>query len=124
MARRKSPTLTDAELPLMEVIWTKGSATAAEVLSALPDAELAYTTVLNTLRILEGKGYLRHTKEGKAFVYHPLIDREQASQSAVQYLISRFFGNSPDLLVSNLIRQEQLNKKELSRLKKLIEENE
>ena len=124
MARRKSPTLTDAELPLMEVIWRKGSATAAEVLSELPDAELAYTTVLNTLRILETKGYMRHTKDGKAFVYHPLIDKDQASQSAIQYLISRFFSNSPGLLVSNLIRREQLSKKELSRLKKLIEENE
>lgn len=124
MARRKSPTLTDAELPLMDVIWQKGSATAAEVLAALPDAELAYTTVLNTLRILETKGYLRHTKDGKAFIYHPVIDREQASQSAVQYLVSRFFGNSPGLLVSNLIKQERLNKNELRRLKKLIEENE
>lgn len=124
MARRKSPTLTDAELPLMDVIWQKGSATAAEVLAALPDAELAYTTVLNTLRILEAKGYLRHTKDGKAFIYHPVVDRERVRESAVEYLISRFFGNSPGLLVSNLIKQEQLNKHELRRLKQLIEENE
>jgi predicted transcriptional regulator len=124
MARKKSPTLTDAELRLMEVIWQKRSASAAEVLDALPDADLAYTTVLNTLRILETKGYLRHTKDGKAFIYHPLVDRNQASRTAVQYIISRFFGNSPGLLVSNLIADEQLNKQDLRRLKQLIEESE
>jgi predicted transcriptional regulator len=124
MARKKSPTLTDAELRLMEVIWQKGFASAAEVLESLPDGDLAYTTVLNTLRILETKGYLRHTKDGKAFIYHPLVDRSQASRTAVQYLVSRFFGNSPGLLVSNLIEQEQLNKQDLRRLKKLIEESE
>jgi len=124
MARKKSPTLTDAELRLMEVIWQKGSASAADVLESLPDADLAYTTVLNTMRLLETKGYLRHTKDGKAFIYHPLVDRNEASRSAVQYLLSRFFGDSPGLLVSNLIQEEQLDKKELRRLKKLIEESE
>jgi predicted transcriptional regulator len=124
MARRKSPTLTDAELRLMQVIWEKKSATASEVLAMLPDAELAYTTVLNTLRILEAKGYLRHTKEGKAFVYHPVIDRTEASRAAVRHIVSRFFSNSPQLLVSNLIRDEQLSKRDLQRLKTLIEESE
>ena len=124
MARSKSPTLTDAELRLMDVIWQKGHATAADVLAAMPDAELAYTTVLNTLRILETKGYLRHTKQGKAFIYHPLVDRGQASRSALQHIVSRFFGNSPSQLVSTLLRDERLNKRELNRLKKLIDESE
>jgi predicted transcriptional regulator len=108
----------------MQVIWDKKSATAADVLAMLPDAELAYTTVLNTLRILESKGYLRHTKEGKAFVYHPLIDRIEASRAALRHIVSRFFSDSPRLLVSNLIRDEQLSKRDLQRLKQLIEESE
>lgn len=124
MARKKSPTLTDAELRLMDVIWDKRSASAAEVLAALPDSELAYTTVLNTLRILEVKGYVRHTKDGKAFIYHPLIEREEASRTALHYIVSRFFGNSPRLLVSNLIEDEKLSKQDLHRLKQLIEESE
>jgi predicted transcriptional regulator len=124
MARKKSPTLTDAELRLMDVIWQKRSASAAEVLEALPDAELAYTTVLNTLRILEAKGYVRHTKDGKAFIYHPIVERHEASRTALQYIVSRFFGNSPRLLVSNLIADEQLSKQDLRRLKQLIEEIE
>jgi predicted transcriptional regulator len=124
MARQKSPTLTDAELKLMEVVWQRESATAAEVLETLPDAKLAYTTVLNTLRILEDKGYLRHTKDGKAFVYHPVIERADARRAALRHIVSRFFGNSPELLVSNLIHDEQLSKRDLQRLKALIEESE
>ena len=123
MARKKSPTLTDAELRLMDVIWSKGSASAADVLDALPDANLAYTTVLNTLRILEQKKHLRHTKDGKAFIYHPVIDRGEASRTALRHLVSRFFQNSPRLLVSNLIEDEQLSPKDLNQLKALIEGN-
>ena len=63
MARTKSPDLTEAELRLMDVIWRKGSATVAEVAEGLPkQLDLAYNTVLTTLRILEDQGYVRHTK--------------------------------------------------------------
>ena len=71
MPRPKSPNLTEAELRLMDVIWDKGRATVGEVAEALPkELDLAYNTVLTTLRILEDKGYLKHTKpkEGPAFV--------------------------------------------------------
>ncbi len=125
MPRKKSPTLTDAELRLMDVIWTLGSANTTDVLKALPgDDQLAYTTVLTTLRILEDKGYLRHTKDGKSFVYHPRVDRASVRQSALRHLVSRFFQNSPELLVSNLIADEQLSPKDLQRLKKMIQESE
>ena len=72
MARKKSPHLTESELRLMELIWQRGGATVAEVAGALPKSlGLAYNTVLTTLRILEEKGYLRHTtaKDSRAFIY-------------------------------------------------------
>ena len=84
MARKKSANLTDAELRLMDVVWEKGEATVSEVAEALPrELGLAYNTVLTTLRILEEKGFLRHTKakEGRAFVYRAVVDREQASRT-------------------------------------------
>jgi predicted transcriptional regulator len=125
LARKKSPTLTDAELRLMDVLWTKGSANTTDVLNALPgDDRLAYTTVLTTLRILEDKGYLRHTKDGKAFVYHPVVDRASVRRSALRHLVSRLFQNSPELLISNLISDGQMSSKQLRRLKKMIEESE
>ena len=87
MARKKSQDLTEAELRLMDVIWRKGSATVAEVADALPDQlGLAYNTVLTTMRILEDKGYVRHTKpkEGRAFLYHPVVGQKEASRNAVR----------------------------------------
>jgi len=125
LARKKSPHLTEAELRLMDVIWDKGSATVSEVVEALPkDLGLAYNTVLTTLRILEDKGYLRHTKpdDARAFVYQAVIGRNEAGRSAVRYLVSRFFRNSPELLVLNLLEDEELSAKELAHIRKMIVE--
>jgi predicted transcriptional regulator len=123
MARKESPILTDAELRLMNVLWTRGASTVNDVLEALEsDPPLAYSTVLTTLRILEEKGYVAHDKDGRAFVYSPLVPREQAQQSALQSLLSRFFAGSAEQLVHNLLNQEKLNRSELKRLKQMIEE--
>ncbi len=122
MGRKASPTLTDAELRLMDVLWENGAATVNQVAEALQSASpLAYSTVLTTLRILERKGYVRHEKDGRAFVYQPVVNRSSASRSAVRHLLSRFFRNSPELLVLNLIENEDLDGHELERLKKLIQ---
>jgi len=125
LALKKSLQLTEAELRLMDVIWDKGSATVAEVAEALPKSlGLAYNTVLTTLRILEDKGYLRHTaaKEGRAYIYNARVSREQASRSAVRHLLSRFFDDSAEALVLNLIDDEQLSDAELKRVKDLLKE--
>ena len=121
MARKKSPTLTEAELRLMEVLWEKRSATVGEVLAGLPDdTALAYNTVLTTLRILESKGYVVHAESGRAFVYRPLVGRDEARRSATQQLVRRFFDNSPGLLALSLLEQEHIDEEELERLKTLI----
>ena len=125
MARKKSPNLTEAELRLMDVLWEKGEATVSEVAAALPEElGLAYNTVLTTMRILEEKGFLRHTKakDSRAFVYRPVVGREEASRSAVRYLVSRFFRNSPELLVLNLLEDEELSTKERLRIRALLGE--
>ncbi|HEY4362138.1 MAG TPA: BlaI/MecI/CopY family transcriptional regulator [Bryobacteraceae bacterium] len=126
MARKKSRNLTEAELRLMDVLWAKGAATVAEVAEALPKKlGLAYNTVLTTMRILEDKGYLRHTKsqEGRAFVYRPVVSRDAASRSAVQHLLGRFFRNSPGALVLNLLEDEELSQDELERIRMLLKES-
>ena len=121
MARRKSPTLTEAELRIMNVVWKKTEATVSDVVDALSggDAPPAYSTVLTILRILERKGYVSHVKEGRAFVYQPLVDREQARRSAIKYLMSRFFNGSPELLMLNILENEELGDQDLDRLRKM-----
>jgi predicted transcriptional regulator len=125
LARKKSPNLTEGELRLMKVLWKKGVATVGGVAASLTDdPPLAYSTVLTTLRILEGKGYLRHTKKGRAFVYEPVIAQEEASRTALGYLVNRFFGGSSELLVVNLLKEETISRAEMRRIKKMIAESE
>jgi predicted transcriptional regulator len=126
LARKKSLNLTEAELRLMDVIWEKERATVAEVSEALPkQLGLAYNTVLTTLRILEDKGYVRHSKskEGRAFIYRPVVSRERASRSAVRSLLGRFFGNSVEALVLNLLEDEELSEGERRRIQALLRED-
>jgi predicted transcriptional regulator len=124
MARKKSAHLTEGELRLMEVLWDKGAATVSEVLEGLPPKPaLAYSTVITTLRILENKGYVRHTKDGRAFVYRALIGREDARETAVTHLVRRFFEGSPALLMLNLVEGGKIDPAELKRMRKRIEED-
>lgn len=108
----------------MNALWNKGQGTVGEI-AALVDADppLAYSTVLTTLRILENKGYVRHTKQSRAFVYEPAINREQASSGAVRHLLKRFFNDSPELLVANLLKDEKLQRRDFEKLRKLIAEH-
>jgi predicted transcriptional regulator len=123
MARKKSPHFTDAELRLMDVLWDKGSATVSDVLEGLKaKPPLAYSTVITTLRILETKGYVSHTKEGRAFTYQPLIGRDEARQSAITHLLQRLFEGSPELLVTSLFEDRKISAAEMKRLRALIEE--
>jgi predicted transcriptional regulator len=125
MRRKKSPNLTEAELRLMEVLWRKGHATVADIAAELPkQLGLAYNTVLTTMRILEVKGYARHDKpkQGRAFIYRPVISRDQASRSAVRHLLGRFFGNSAEALVLNLLQAKDLDELERERIRALLKE--
>ena len=125
MPPKKSPTLTEAELRLMEVLWQNGPGTVQEILQGLPEtAPLAYNSVLTTIRILEQKGYVKHVKDGRAHVYTPLIQREEATRSEIRRLVNRFFGSSHELLVLNILEDQTVDAKELKRLRKMLEGSE
>jgi predicted transcriptional regulator len=107
----------------MEVVWERGEVTVSDVVENLPkNVNLAYSTVLTTLRILESKGYIKHKKEGRAFIYSAVVVREQAQESALSHLLRRFFDNSPESLMLNLIDAKKISAKELAKLRKRIEE--
>lgn len=105
----------------MEVLWKQKSATVADVAAALPPPPVAYNTVLTILRILERKGHVRHDEVGRAYVYRPAIARDDAAQSAVGDLVSRFFRNNPGELALRIIERERPSAEELARLRALIE---
>ena len=105
MARRKTPTLTEAELRLMLIIWEKGEATVNDVVHALPPKNRpAYNSVLTIMRILEQKGYLEHVKKGRAHAYRAQVSREKERQNVINHVVKNFFDNSPELLLLNILK--------------------
>ena len=106
----------------MEIIWARGPSTVQDVVDALPaDTPLAYSTVLTMLRILEQKAYLAHKKDGRAYVYESLVEKQEAQRGALQHLIKRFFDDSPELLVLNLMENPEFDAADLERLKSMID---
>ena len=123
MPPRTSPTLTEAELRIMNVLWQKGSGTVQQILDGLSSKPaLAYNSVLTTVRILEKKGYLKHVKDGRAHVYLPLVGRKEATSFEIRHLLNRFFQNSHELLVMNILEDASIDAEELQRLRKMMEE--
>jgi BlaI family penicillinase repressor len=122
LARSKSATLTDAELRIMNVLWEKGSATVHEVLHAMPEKPaLAYNSVLTIIRILETKGYVKHVKDKRAHIYLPKVGRKDATRFEVRHLLSRFFSNSHESLVLNILEDQSIDADELAKLRQLLE---
>ena len=121
MARRRSVPLTEVELRLMEIVWASGPVTVAAVVEALPAGDRpAYNTVQTMMKILERKGYVTRRAEGRAFVYHAVVDREAAARTALSHVVQRFFGGSPRALALNLIEGDHLSEDELEELRATI----
>jgi predicted transcriptional regulator len=118
---RQSGTLTEAELRIMNVLWLKGSGTVQQVLDSIVEKPaLAYNSVLTTIRVLERKGYLKHLKDGRAHVYTPLVGQKEATRSEIRHLVGRFFKNSHEQLVLNLLEDEGIEPEEIGRLREML----
>jgi len=123
MARKRTPTLTDAEARVMSVLWQQQNATVGDVVAAISKTRpTTYSTIQTILRILETKGYVAHEKVARAFVYRAVVDARQARRHDAKHLVSRLFNGSPSLLVLNVLEDEQIDAAELKKLKKLVEE--
>jgi predicted transcriptional regulator len=86
-----------------------------------PKPALAYNTILTTIRILEKKGYVKHLKDGRAHIYMPLVGQKEATRFEVRNLVNRFFKNSHELLVLNILEDKNLDAEELKRMTQLLE---
>jgi predicted transcriptional regulator len=117
--------LTDGELRLMRVLWRRGPSTVGDVVHALPGpATPAYNTVQTMMRILERKGFVTHRKDGRAFVFNPVVDESRARKSAIRHVLDRFFDNSPGTLVLSLLQNEDVPDDELRQVRELIERHD
>ena len=125
MPPRQSGTLTEAELRIMNVLWVTGSGTIQQVLDSITQKPaLAYNSVLTTVRVLERKGYLKHLKDGRAHVYTPLVGKKEATRSEIRHLVSRFFKNSHEQLVLNLLEDQGIGAEEIGRLRQMLDQKD
>jgi len=119
----KDPTFTERELDVMSVLWRRGSGTVAEVREAL-GAPVGYTTILKILQILEEKGAVTHTREGRAYRYAPRVDSDAAGGSALSRILDRIFEGSAELLLARLVEARPIPPDELARMREMLEELE
>ena len=115
------PRLTTRELDVMSILWRLESGTVAEVRRQLSD-RLAYTTVLWVLQTLEEKGYVRHEKEGRAYRYYPVMEREDAGESALSRLLDKVFHGSAAMLVAQLVNERTIPPQELRQIRELLDD--
>jgi BlaI family penicillinase repressor len=120
--RRRSAALTDAEHRIMHVLWDYPGSSVGDVVERIEGpSRPAYNSVLTILRILEKKGYVSHEKDGRAFVYSAVVDRQAARRGALSHLLSRFFNGSREELVMDLFGHEQVDAEELAKVKALLD---
>jgi BlaI family transcriptional regulator, penicillinase repressor len=113
--------LGHVQLRIMQVLWEKRKATAREITDAINASEpIAHSTVQTMLRVLEDKRAVAHKPEGRTFVFFPLVAESEFKQGATQNLIERVFGGSASGLVAHLLVSENVSKKEIGEIRKLI----
>jgi predicted transcriptional regulator len=119
------PKLGDVELEILNLVWDLGEATVADVREVLlKRRNVAYTTVLTTMRNLSRKGFLRHRAQGRTYVYSATRPPEAIKRELLRDTVEKVFGGSPVDLVQNLLDAESLSEAEVAEIKKMIEEME
>ena len=113
--RKGNEALTPLELEIMQVLWETGAGTVSEVQPKLK-AELAYTTVQTMLNVLLRKGKVKRVQEGRAFRYRASVSRERATGSALNDMVKRMFGGSPEALLMAMVDARQISAEELARV--------
>ena len=121
MSRRLHAVLSRRERQIMDILFRRGRATAAEVMADLP-GQPSYSTVRTQLRVLEQKGHVRHQEDGIRFVYTPAVARHAARKSALRHVVETFFDGSPERAVAALLGGEaaKLSDEQFDRIAELI----
>jgi predicted transcriptional regulator len=121
MNKTPHSTLSRRERQIMDILYHRGSATVAEVMTAL-SGQPAYSTVRAQLRVLEEKGHLRHEEQGPRYVYSPKVPRHAARQSMLRHVVDTFFeGSAGQVMAALLGGKARLSEEELDHIESLVE---
>lgn len=124
MPYRNKPNLpTGAELRILHAVWQLGPATVDQIVNSFPEGERPnYKTTQAFLRIMENKGFVRHTARGRSFVFEPLVTKDQVDQRSVEALLAQNFGGSARGLFVNLLESDAVAEEEIAELEQMIQE--
>ena len=122
MGKARTLNVSRRERQIMDIIYRRGRASAAEVLEGLPDPP-SYSAVRALLRILEEKGYVKHVKEGPRYIFLPIVARKAAARYALRHLVETFYEGSAEQAVAALldISSAGLSEADLKRIAERIE---
>jgi BlaI family penicillinase repressor len=121
--RNKAKLPTSAELRILNAVWQLGSATVEEIVQSFPARERPnYKTTQAFLRTMENKGFVRHTRRGRVFVFEPMVKKEDVDQRSVEALLAENFGGSARGLIVNLLETEAVPVADLDALEKMIQD--
>lgn len=124
MAQKKTlATLTKAEEEVMQIIWELQRCLVRDVIEKLGDPDMPHSTISSVVRILERKGFVDHKAYGKTYEYFPIVTKEEYANHGVKSLVEKYFGGSPKKLVSFLVKNEDMDLKELNDLMKKLDNN-
>jgi len=123
--RPKTPTLTEQELEIMKIVWSRDVSTVRDVYEALLERrKIAYTTVMTMMKILEQKKYLLKTQEDRTYIYRPAKPKNQVIKGMVREFVNRVFNGSAEPLLLHLMEDQRLTKKELEEITRMIRRKE
>jgi BlaI family transcriptional regulator, penicillinase repressor len=123
--RPKHATLTPQELEIMKLVWERDTATVRDIYEALLEKrKIAYTTVMTMMKILETKGYLKKTRQERAFLYRPTRPKNQVLGGMLREFIDRVFNGAAEPLVVHLVKEKRLREKDLQKIVRMIEKSE
>jgi BlaI family transcriptional regulator, penicillinase repressor len=119
--RPRSSTLTEQELEIMKVVWTRERVTVRDVYEALRERrKIAYTTVMTMMNILEQKNYLKKSQDDRAYVYRPTKPKNQVIKGMVREFLERVFNGSAEPLLVHLIEDQKLSAKDLEEISRMV----
>lgn len=121
MSRSSSRHPTELELEILKVLWRIGPATVRQVRDELAAVrDLAYTTVMTMMTIMDSKGYVKRVKDGRSFIYEATYQEQKASRNMLQDVVDRLFGGSTRAVMQHLLETSELDEDELKQIRSLI----
>ncbi|MBQ9138735.1 MAG: BlaI/MecI/CopY family transcriptional regulator [Alistipes sp.] len=115
-------TLTRGEEEVMQALWRLGEATVAEIIDGMEPPKPKYTTVATFIKILENKGFVAHTVEGRGHRYHPIVEREQYAADVAKSMLANYFNGSLSQMVSFFGKKEDISVGEMDEILEIVEQ--